>query len=182
MNRFQQKQRGMVLLVSLLILLLMAIIAAAVTQTNTLQLQMAGNDEAKTDAMQRALAIVDAVIDNPGNTPVRGTVGYTLCKPNATGTCDEKNLAVGDQVIDVDADGSVTTEEKGRHDFVVTRVGPEYISLGAVGRRDDTEAETGLEYQGAIMEVSATYDGTDQNLGATTVVQGVMIKIRTSPQ
>jgi archaellum component FlaG (FlaF/FlaG flagellin family) len=172
----------MVLLVSLLILLLMAIIAAAVTQTNTLQLQMAGNDEAKTDAMQRALAIVDAVIDNPGNTPVRGTVGYTLCKPNATGTCDEKSLAVGDQVVDVDSDGSVTTEEKGRHDYVVTRVGPEYISLGAVGRRDDDEAETGLEYQGAIMEVSATYDGTAQGLGATSVVQGVMIKIRTSPQ
>jgi archaellum component FlaG (FlaF/FlaG flagellin family) len=177
MKNMRNEQRGMVLLVSLLILLLMAIIAAAVTQTNTLQLQMAGNDESKTDAIQRALAVVDAVIDNPKNTPVRGDIGYTWCKPGSTKSCDEYNLSVEDEVVDVDGDGNATAAEKSQYEYIVTRVGPEYISLGALGRRDDSRGDSGLDYQGAVIEVSGSFDGTDKGLGSSSVVQGVMIKI-----
>jgi hypothetical protein len=172
MAYFHKKQSGMVLLVSLLILLLMAIIATTVTQTNVIQLQMAGNDEAKTDAIQRALAMVDAVIDNASNTPVRGDVGYMMCAPSSTKTCDEKTVNISSSVI----------PSEGEFDYFVTRMGPEYISLGAQGRPDDDSANTGLKYVGAILEVSGTFDGTDEGLGAASVVQGVLVKLPISSQ
>jgi hypothetical protein len=173
MKRFPNKQRGMVLLVSLLILLLMAIIATTVTQTNIMQLQMAGNDESKTDAMQRALAIVDAVIDRSSNIAIVGDlVGYTSCAATSPKSCDEKTLSIN----------SAVEPSTGDYDYHVTRMGPEYLSLGAQGRRDEDSADTGLEYEGAILEVGGSYDGTGEGLGAASVVQGVMIKVRTSPQ
>lgn len=169
-------QSGMVLLVTLLILLLMAIIAATVTETNVMQLRMAGNDEAKTDALQRALAVVDGLIDRPGNTPVIGDVGYTLCSPDApdpNNVCNEKTLAVPPGVIAV--------SEKSKYDYYVERMGPKTVSLGAIGRRDEDEADN-FEYLGATFEVAGSYDGTGDNLGRAAVVQGVLIKFGVGPQ
>jgi hypothetical protein len=175
MKHVPQNQRGMVLLVSLLILLLMAIIATTVTQTNVMQLQMAGNDEAKTAAIQRALAVVDAVIDRANNTRLVGSlIGYTSCAPTSADpdvTCDDKTLSVNPLAL----------PSKGDFDYQVTRMGPDFMSLGVARRSEDT-TDTGLEYEGAIIEVAGSYDGTAEGLGAASVVQGIMIKVRTSPQ
>jgi Tfp pilus assembly protein PilX len=173
MKKSPGNQTGVVLLVSLLILLLIGIVATTVTQTNLMQLQMAGNDESKADALQRALAVVDAVIDDASNTPVIGEPGYKLCPPGSARTdCDEKTLVVATEVI----------PDSSEYDYYVERMGPEEINLGAQSRQDEDSTGSELEYVGAVFEVGGSYDGTDRGLGATSVVQGVMLRIRRSPQ
>jgi len=173
MKKLPGNQTGVILLVSLLILLLIAIVATTVTQTNLMQLQMAGNDESKADALQRALAVVDALIDNANNTPVIGEPGYRLCPPGpATPECDENTLIVASGVI----------PDSAEYDYYVERMGPEEINLGAQSRQDEDDTGSELEYVGAVFEVGGSYDGTDRGLGATSVVQGVMLRIRRSPQ
>ena len=173
MNKLPGNQTGVILLVSLLILLLIGIIATTVTQTNLMQLQMAGNDESKADALQRALAVVDAVIDNANNTPVIGEPGYKLCPPDTEFTdCNEKTLVVASGVI----------PDSSEYDYYVERMGPEEINLGAQSRQDEDKTGSELEYVGAVFEVGGSYDGTDRKRGATAVVKGVMLRIRRSPQ
>ena len=50
---------------------------------------MAGNDQARVAAFQRAQAVVDATFVDPANTPVIGDVGYKICyNADAAEACD----------------------------------------------------------------------------------------------
>jgi PilX N-terminal len=160
-----RKQGGAVLIISLLVLLLLAVLATSVSQTSLLQLHMAANEEAKVAALQRSLAVVDAVLALPGSTPLRGGVGYRICAVEAAEPgCDEASL-------DIDAGARPAA---GSLDYVVTRVGPPLAHLPVM---DEDVASSGIHYLAAKFEVRVSYDGTAQDLGRAALTQGVLVRV-----
>lgn len=174
MNRgMARAQRGVVLIVSLLILLLIGVIAATTSEVSLLQLFMAGNDESKSDALERSLAAVDAILDDANNTPVVGNLDYVICKLGAADPGNECNV----KVIDLTASG---IPDLGNYpNYTVIRVAPLETTIPVM---DESMASSGTSYRAARFEISATYDDTASGLGRTTVTQGVLVKLAASAQ
>ena len=166
------RQNGVVLIVSLLLLLATALLAMTVSQTNLLQLQMSGNDQAKTESLQHAFAIVDAIINDGDNTAVVGDVGYRLCDVGAAvnpGVCDESLISIDASILDPDA----TTG------FYVERVGPELTSAPFL---DEQFGSSTAAFSVARQEIVVTYDRSDEKLGKVEIVQGLLRLIPKSIQ
>ena len=157
-------QSGVVLIVTLLVLLLIAILATTVSQTNLLQVQMSSNEESKMESMQEALAIVDAILNEPDNMAVVGGVGYKLCEtgidPDSAEAdgCVQFQLSVDSALVDAAADIN----------YFVERVSPDvpaaFTSLDQVTTAENARV--------AMQEIVVTIDRTQQNRGFTRVVQG----------
>jgi len=163
-------QRGVVLAVSLLVLLLLGIIATTVARSNLLQLHMAGNDEARTAAMQHALALVDAVLPSAVGIVPAGDVGSRLCLPDSTGAdCDNYSL-----VLESGALPAV-----GITNVAVTRVAPLEERMPVLA---EAQASSTVYYRVAKLEVQVSYDGSAASLGRATIAQGLLLRLPASPQ
>ena len=167
MNGKHDGQQGAALIVSLLFLLLITLVATTGAQTSTLQLLMAGNEQSRVEAQQRALAVLDAIIDDDNNTPVVGGIGYKICDAgSADNSCDLKQIVL---------DGAVTALPAGVDlDYFVTRVGPLEIDAPSMSEEQVSSASA---YKLARQEVVAVVDGLEERLGTSTIVQGVHIRI-----
>lgn len=164
------RQRGVVLVVALLVLLLLGIIATTVARSNLLQLRMAGNDEARTAAMQQALAVVDAVLPSAVGLAPAGGVGYRLCLPDsATTDCDDYSL-----VLESGALPAV-----GITDVAVTRVAPLEERMPVLA---EDQASSTVYYRVAKIEVQVSYAGSAAGLGRATIAQGLLLRLPASPQ
>ena len=175
-GRLHQRQQGMVLIVSLLLLLAMALLAMSVSQTNVLQLQMSGNDQAKMESLQHGLAITDAIIADKGNTAVVGDVGFRLCDVGLTTEeaialgCNDDLIVVDSAVLDPDADDI---------EYYVERVGPELTSAPFL---DEDFASSAAAFSVARQEIVVSYDRSSSGLGKVEVVQGLLRLIPKSLQ
>lgn len=97
-------QQGVVLVVALVLLVAITLLSLAGISTTTLELMMATNQQARTNAFQQAEAGVDAVGSNLDNFAIVGLVGEQRCTPgfhddryyDASGeiTCSSPDLAV----------------------------------------------------------------------------------------
>ena len=152
---------------SLLFLLLLTLVATTGAENSTLQLQMAGNEQSRVEALQRNMAILDAIIDDAENAPVVGGIGFKICDQAATdASCDLK---------EIDIDSSVTTVPSGVDvDYFVTRVGP--LEVDAPSMSEEL-ASSASAYKFARQEITTVIDGTDARLGNSTVVQGMQVRI-----
>jgi hypothetical protein len=167
MNRFRGSQAGATLIVALLFLLLITLVAATGAETSTLQLQMAGNEQSRVEAQQRSLAILDAIIDDSGNAPVVGNIGFKICDQSSTDTSCDLNV--------ITLDAAVTTLPSGVDvDYFVTRVGPLEIDAPTMS---EAEVSSASAYKLARQEVTASIDGVEERLGISNVVQGVNVRI-----
>lgn len=169
-GRLHQRQQGMVLIVSLLLLLVMAMLAMTVSQTNVLQLQMSGNDQAKTESLQHGLAITDAIIADKGNTAVVGDVGFRLCDADLSTGCDDYVIAVEPAVLD---------PNNATINYYVERVGPELTSAPFL---DEESASSASAFSVARQEIVVSYDRSSSGLGKVEVVQGLLRLIPKSLQ
>lgn len=162
-----KRQGGAALIVSLLFLLLLTLVATTGAENSTLQLQMAGNEQSRVEALQRNMAILDAIIDDADNAPVVGGVGFKICNLAATdASCDLK---------EIDIDSSVATVPTGVDvDYFVTRVGP--LEVDAPSMSEEL-ASSASAYKFARQEITSMIDGTDARLGNSTVVQGMHVRI-----
>ena len=89
---FVQQQQGAVLIVAMVFLLLITMVAVVGSRRATLELQMAGNDQARMEYNEYASALIDEVRNNAANLNMPDT--KTNCDPNSTYTkCDYKTLA-----------------------------------------------------------------------------------------
>ena len=167
MNTHREKQQGAALIVALLFLLLITLVATTGAENSTLQLQMAGNEQSRVEALQQNMAVLDAIIDDPDNTPVVGGVGFKICDLASTdASCD---------LTEIDLDSTVTTVPTGVGiDYFVTRVGP--LEVDAPSMSEEL-ASSASAYKFARQEITATVDGTDARLGNSTVVQGMQVRI-----
>lgn len=155
------------MIISLVFLLLISLIASTAAETNTLQMQMAGNSQLRADAQQRVMAILDAILDDSDNTPIVGNVGYKICDAASTDTSCNQSL--------INLDSSVTNIPGGTSsDYFVTRTGP--LETGAPVM-DEFMVSSASAFNMARYEVTASFDGNAVRLGSSRVVQGVTVKI-----
>ncbi len=167
MVKLSYKQDGAVMIISLVFLLLISLVATTAAETNTLQLQMAGNNQLRADAQQRVMAILDAILDNSDNTPVIGTVGYKICDEGSTDVSCNQTL--------ISLDSAVTSVPSGAsNDYFVTRVGP--LETGAPVM-DESMVSSASAFNVARYEITASFSGDAVRLGNSTIVQGITIKI-----
>lgn len=164
-----RRQAGVVLLVSLLVLLVMGIIATTVSRTNQLQLHMAGNDEARIAAVQRALAAIDRVIARPTNFRTDVAAGHQMCTAiTATEGCDSHLLTLGEGV----------SPATGQLEVVVQRLAPE---TGRMPVLAEDAANSTVHYRVAKFEVRVVYDATADGGGRAALAQGVLVRLSQSP-
>ena len=155
------------MIIALMFLLLIALVAATASETSTLQLQMAGNDQLRVDAQQRVMAILDAILDNENNTPVIGDIGYKICDTGSLeASCDLTLITLDSSVTDVPTGTS--------NDYFVTRMGP--LETGAPVM-SESMASSASAFNVARYEVTASFQGDAVRLGNSTIVQGITVKI-----
>lgn len=74
-----RRQDGVVLVVALVLLIAIALMSIAGMSTTSLELKLATHQQARVASFQQAEAGIDAVIGNPANFPVSGTIGTARC-------------------------------------------------------------------------------------------------------
>ena len=155
------------MIISLMFLLLISLVATTSAETNTLQLQMAGNDQLRADAQQRVMAILDAILDDNDNTPVIGNIGYKICDEGSTDTsCDRALISLSSSITDVPSGTN--------NDYFVTRMGP--LETGAPVM-SESMASSASAFNVARYEITASFEGDAARLGNSTIVQGITVKI-----
>lgn len=160
-----RRESGVVLLVSLLVLLLMGVIATTVASTNLLQLHMAGNDEARTAAMQRALAVIDAVFARPDNFSTQVSAGHKRCaQSGGAAGCDSYTLTLEQEALP-------TT---GGMDVAVLRLAPQEVRMPVLA---ENSAHSTVHYRLARYEVQVTYEDVADAGGRAALVQGVLVRL-----
>jgi len=157
----RKNQRGGVLLVSLVFLIVIGLLGLSSLTTSRLELRMANNEEVRTNALQIAMALADAVVATPAMTPVFGTLGYTMCtagQPN----CDNPSLFMPDPALAPE----VASGHLGG--TVVLRTMPNTPPPRGLGFSAD-------KFSAAGFELTSTYDRADEGLGSATVRQGLLV-------
>jgi len=161
MKRIKQtriKQRGAVMMVTLVFLVVLGIMALTSMQSSKLQLRMAGNEVVRAAAHQISQALIDAIIATPIMTPVIGDIGFTLCT-NGQPNCDLASLFMpGVLAADV-ATGDLDATAQ------LVEIGPPPPGTGYSA--DD--------FVGNYYTVSSTYDRSDEGLGRASITQGIII-------
>lgn len=165
MNHF--RQRGAVLIVSLLFLLLLTLIATTASRTSTFELKMAGNEQSRIEATQKAMAVVHAIESDSDNTPIVGNIGYKICATGVSGGgCNESIINLSSAVTTVQSGASLS--------YNVTRKGPLETDAPTM---DEDQASSASAFKVARYEVTASYDGSGAGMGSAEIVQGVLVKI-----
>ena len=167
MNVNRSRQQGAALVVSLLFLLLITLIATTGADTSALQLQMAGNEQSRLEAQQRAMAVLDAIFDDSDNTPIVGGIGYKICDAAVIEeNCDLSAITLETEVTSLPSGVDV--------DYFVTRVGPLEIDAPTMSEQEVSSASA---YKLARQEITASVDGIEVRQGRSTIVQGVHVRI-----
>ena len=168
-------QRGAVLLLAMMFMLLLAMVASSVMQTSFLELQMAGNEQFREEALQRAQAIASALAAEPENFPVVGGVGYTLCASGDTDPgCDVNEL--------LDVPQFVLSVNPGVNLFYrVTRKGPLLLQALPI-RQSQGRVSSNNGFAAAVFEIGVTVDGAPARLGSSQIALGIARRVPGSMQ
>lgn len=157
-----KKQSGAVLVVTLILLALLFFVTTTGLKTGVIEAQMAGNEQVRLETFERAQSIVESVLVNESNLTVNGIVNSTNCY-NLSG-CDASTIAVGSDMV--------TGYHGARTQVEMTRLAP----LFAPPPR--SLASSADLFEVATIQVEATYDGSADKLGKSTVGQGVLVLVR----
>lgn len=162
------RQRGAALAIAMILLVGITVVSVAALNSGTLELMMAGNQEAKMSSFQRSQDGVDATSSILGNFLVFGPIGYKNCTPGfATKygiTCATNN------VVFPDAYDSSDTE------VLIERESPD---LRCPPRGMATSCET---FKVATFSVDSRFDKTSSRGGRTELVQGFLVLVPGSEQ
>jgi Flp pilus assembly protein TadG len=157
-QKTRSKQRGAVMMVTLVFLVVLGIMALTSMQSSKLELRMAGNEAVRATAHQISQALIDAIIATPAMTPVIGNIGFTLCTPGQPG-CNLPSLFMpGVLAVDV-ANGDLMATAQ------LVEIGPPPPGTGYSA--DD--------FVGNYFTVQSTYDRSDEGLGRAAITQGIII-------
>jgi len=162
-HRSPIKQRGAVLVVTMLFLIAISMLAVSSMQTSNIGLYMAQNEESRISAAQGAQALADAIVSNPASTPVVGGNGFTICTIGEA-NCNRSDLPVTNAVLAAQvAKGHITAR--------VEREGPLF-------RPPPRSVESSIDkFSSASFEVVTTFDRTDEQLGRQQITEGVLVLV-----
>ena len=157
------RQRGAILVMTMIFLIAISIMAAASMQSSNIGLFMAQNEESRVSAIQGAQALADAIVSNPAATPVIGGPGFTICTAGEY-NCDRTDLIVDNVIL-----ASAVTQG-----YISARVQRD----GPLLRPPPRSIESSIDkFTAASFEVITTYDRTDEQLGRQQVVEGVLVLV-----
>lgn len=158
----RQAQRGAALITALIFLIIITMLSLSAMRSSILELRQASNDELRVAAFESAQAIIDAVMNTPGNMPVVGDVGFLICTKYET--CEDTSLTLtGGLYADEIEDQQVRVR--------VERLGPLF---GPPPRGLGTSARN---LTAASFKIEADYNRTDDGLGRADLAQGVMVVV-----
>jgi hypothetical protein len=167
-SRTNSKQRGAALAIAMILLVGITVVSVAALNTGTLELMMAGNEESKMNAFQRAQDGIDATSSLLGNFVVFGNVGFKNCTPGFTTkygtTCNQNSVTFPD------AYDATNTE------VLIERESP---ALRCPPRGMATSCET---FSVATFSMDSRHDNTASRGGRTELVQGFLVLVPGSDQ
>lgn len=157
------KQQGAILIIALIFLVAITLFTISSMRSSRIGLQMALNDESRIAAIQSAQALSDAIVANPGSTPVVGKTGYTAC------TAGEASCSRSDLVVD-----DLTLIDQIASNYVSARV----ERVGTVFRPPPRVVESSLDkFTSASFSITTTFDRAEDGLGRQQVTEGVLVLI-----
>jgi hypothetical protein len=160
---FPKRQRGAVLVITMLFLVAISLLAVSSMQSSNIGLYMAQNEESRIAAAQGAQALADAIVTNPASTPVVGDSGFTICTPGEA-DCNRSDLPVTNPIL-------AASVAKGH---ITARV----VREGTLFRPPPRSVESSIDkFNSASFEVTTTYDRTDEQLGRTQITEGVLVLV-----
>ncbi len=161
--RLHKQQRGAILIITLLFLIAITLLTISSMSGSNIGLHMAQNEESRVAAKQGAQALADAIVSDPGTTPVVGISGFTFCTAGEA-ECDRNDLPVRDATLS-------TSIAYGHMSARVERIGPLF-------RPPPRMAESSIDkFTTASFEVTTTYDRVDESLGRQQVTEGVLVLV-----
>ena len=158
-----ERQRGAILVMTMIFLVAISIVAAASMQSSNIGLFMAQNEESRVAAVQGAQALADAIVSSPVSTPVVGGAGFTICTIGETG-CNRTDLAVDNSVL-----ASAVA-----YGYISARVQRDGPLLRPPPRSIGSSID---KFTAASFEVTTTYDRTDEQLGRQQITEGVLVLV-----
>lgn len=166
-------ERGAILVLALILMMLTGLVATTVMRTSVTEVKMVANSQFKEEAFQTVDSIVNAVAASKNNFVVAGDVGYRNCATSMTGgSCNVSMVSVPSAITSVPTGASLQ--------FHVDRMGPLTTSLPF--RESDAVASGANNFNVALFEVVAEFDGRAQKLGQYEIWQGVAVKVAASHQ
>ena len=168
------RARGVVLLLAMVFLLLLTILSGTAMQTSILEFQMAGNDQFREEAFQKAWAISSAISSNGDNFQIAGAVGHRICKSGDMAPDCSKSRVIA-------LDTSLREMPTGvQESYSVERMGPK-VMPSLPFRLSQASVSSSLAYNAAIFETRVKVDGSGVSLGRAEVVEGIALLLASSP-
>jgi Tfp pilus assembly protein PilX len=161
--QYKSKQSGAVLVIALMFLIAITLLTISSMRSSKIGLHMAQNEESRIVAEQAAQALADAIVANPGSTPVIGITGFTACTVGEA-NCNRNDLPVDNTVL---ADAVSESHISAR----VERTGLAF-------RPPPRIVESSIDkFSAASFKVTTTYDRTADGLGRQQVSEGVLVLV-----
>lgn len=167
-QRLPASQQGVALAVALMILVGVTVVSLSMLASSMMELVMAGSEEARTTAFQKAEAGIDAVAADTSNFQVFGNVGHKNCTSGFAskygGTCNATAVTLPGGY---DATGS---EMSVRREAPLEQCPPRGMS---------TSCES---YSVATFSMDSRFDATQTRGGRVDLIQGYLLLVPKSEQ
>ncbi len=160
---------GYILLLVMVFLLLLAIIAGTSLRVSALEFRLAGNDQFREQALQRALGIARALALRPAHFPPDLPVGHSLCGQDS---------ACARPILPAPVAGHALPEGSGL-EYRITRRGPLFAPAPDL-RLPQARASGAGAWRAANFELQVAIDGTAVGFGSAEIVQGVTLLLPTA--
>lgn len=159
------RERGATLLIALVLMTLLTIGAAATLRFSTSGLRVAVNEELRSDALQSAQSLVDAVLVVPANLALTYGVEETNCVAGVSG-CDHNTL-----VFDTAKATTIFSRSDSIGSIVVRRLNP------AASTPPRGAGYSAVRFQASFLQVESSYDGTAGGWGLAAVNEGIAVVV-----
>lgn len=162
-----RREGGATLLIALVLMALLTIGAAATLRFSTAGLRVAVNEELRSDALQSAQSLVDAILVVPANLGLTYGIGETNCVAGVTDPdCDHQTL-----VFDSSKAATIFERTDSTGSIIVRRLSP------AASTPPRGAGYSAVRFQASFLQVESSYDGTAGGWGHAAVNEGVAVVI-----
>lgn len=169
-HRLMVRQRGAVLMVSIIFLLLLSLLAISTMRSGTMEFLMASNEQSRVEAYELAAAVNESVISRWQKSTTGGVTvpasfntDSTLCSPGHSdpdGECDANTLTIDTNLSSTLTDIGATVE-----------YATHYLAEGPAPRGAGQEEDDCAFY----FEAEAEFDNSANNQGVSHQAEGIYI-------
>ncbi len=158
-----RRERGVTLITALIFLAVISVVSISSMRSSTMGVRMAQNEEARYAAIQTSHALTEAVVATPGATPVIGGAGFKNCTPGVP-ACTVYGIVPPPGFLATQIGAGNLTAEVERM-FPPEKPPPRVL-------------ESSLDkFSAATFQVTATFDRTQEGLGRSELVEGMIVLI-----